>query len=104
MSAQQITEDTISQHTVAIFSKSYCPYCRRAKATIAGLDLPEGSVQILELDERNDGGDIQAYLLEKTGQRTVPNIFINKQHVGGNDNLQEANTNGKLQELLKLTA
>lgn len=35
------------------------------------------------LDESPDGSEIQEYLLEKTNQRTVPNIFINQKHIGG---------------------
>jgi glutaredoxin 3 len=36
----------------------------------------------------DDGADIQNALQELTGQRTVPNIFINHQHIGGNSDLQ----------------
>jgi len=35
-----------------------------------------------------DGGELQDALEEITGQRSVPNIFINKQHIGGNSDLQ----------------
>jgi glutaredoxin 3 len=37
----------------------------------------------IRLDKVDEGSAIQDYLLEKTGQRTVPNIFINQKHVGG---------------------
>jgi len=60
----------------------------------------EEDIEILELDEREDGDAIQAYLLEKTGQRTVPNVFINEKHVGGNDSVQAAKSSGELQKLL----
>ncbi|KAJ3128794.1 hypothetical protein HK098_003560 [Nowakowskiella sp. JEL0407] len=53
-----------------------------------------------ELDLRDDGADIQAYLLEKTGQKTVPNIFINGQHIGGNDTIQAKHVSGELAKLL----
>lgn len=49
----------------------------------------------------DNGAAIQNYLLQRTGQRTVPNIFINQNHVGGCDDLMAANQSGKLQELLK---
>lgn len=42
----------------------------------------------------NDGSDIQAYLAQKTGQRTVPSIFINGVHVGGNSELVALNNKG----------
>jgi glutaredoxin 3 len=70
------------------------------------------------LDERNDGGEIQDYLREKTGQSTVPNIFISKyyvwlihkhqylyissdqKHIGGNSDLQSAFKNGSLKSII----
>ncbi|KAJ3296900.1 glutaredoxin [Borealophlyctis nickersoniae] len=55
----------------------------------------------IEVDLREDGDEIKQYLLEKTGQKSVPNIFINKQHVGGNDDLHAAQASGKLQKLLE---
>ncbi|KAE9401450.1 hypothetical protein BT96DRAFT_602235 [Gymnopus androsaceus JB14] len=56
--------------------------------------------RFIELDETEGGDEIQSYLAEKTGQRTVPNIFVNKQHIGGNDDTQAAYKNGKLAELI----
>jgi glutaredoxin 3 len=47
-----------------------------------------------------NGAAIQQYLAEKTGQRTVPNIFINQKHIGGCDDLLAAKANGSLQKLL----
>lgn len=46
-----------------------------------------------------DGSDIQSALAEETSQRTVPNIFINKKHIGGNSDLQAKS--GELPGLLK---
>ena len=54
----------------------------------------------MELNEREDGAEVQAALAELTGQRTVPNVFIKGQHLGGNDDTQRAARSGKLQELL----
>lgn len=71
-----------------------------AKRTIKGLNLPAG-VTTLELDHEKDGAAIQAYLLDKTGQRTVPNIFIGGVHLGGNDDLGSAQRSGKLKQLLE---
>ena len=42
----------------------------------------------VELDEMDDGADWQDELLAQTGQRTVPNVFINGQHLGGNDDTE----------------
>lgn len=48
-----------------------------------------------------EGADIQAALYEINGQRTVPNIYINGKHIGGNDDLQELRETGELEELLE---
>ncbi|KAK1231094.1 Glutaredoxin [Marasmius sp. AFHP31] len=99
MSAKEIVESSINENTIAVFSKSWCPYCRSAKATLSK-DYPDAEVKIYELDEMDEGDQIQAYLAEKTGQRTVPNIFINKQHVGGNDAIQSLKKKGELDKLV----
>jgi len=44
--------------------------------------------------------DYQQYLLDKTGQRTVPNVFIRKQHIGGSDKLHQLDAQGELDKLL----
>lgn len=58
-------------------------------------------MKTIELDHEKDGAAIQAYLLDKTGQRTVPNIFIGGVHLGGNDDLGRAQSSGKLKQLLE---
>ena len=59
--------------------------------------------EVFELDTLDNGAAIQAYLLAKTGQRTVPNVFVKGQHLGGNDATQEAHRNGKLKEMISAT-
>jgi glutaredoxin 3 len=49
----------------------------------------------------DDGEALQDALEELTGQRTVPNNFINKKHIGGNSDLQALIRGGKLEEMLK---
>lgn len=56
--------------------------------------------KIVELDKLDNGSEIQSALLDITGQRTVPNVFIKGKHLGGNDVTQAAAKNGKLKEML----
>lgn len=64
--------------------------------------LPSNTVGIAELDQLGATGiDVQSYLGTKTGQRTVPNVFINGKHVGGNSDLQTLNSAGELTRLLR---
>ncbi len=75
-----------------VFSKSYCPYCNNAKRI---LDELNAKYKAIELNQEDDGDDIQNALFKITGQRTVPNIFIGKVHIGGNSDLEAARSNGK---------
>ncbi|KAK0213927.1 thioredoxin-like protein [Armillaria fumosa] len=105
MSVKNFVEDTITSHKITVFSKSYCPYCRRAK-TLFSDKYPDADIGVIELDERDDGSDIQEYLRQKTGQGTVPNIFImqvyelilstDQQHIGGCDDTMSLQNSGKL--------
>ncbi|KAF9949616.1 hypothetical protein BGZ70_001698 [Mortierella alpina] len=99
MSAKITTRvnDIIANNRVVVFSKTYCPYCTKAKNALA---KHHAEAHIVELDNEDDGAAIQAYLLELTGQRTVPNIFINHKHIGGCDDLMNLDKNGQLKTLL----
>ncbi|KAJ2901137.1 Glutaredoxin [Coemansia aciculifera] len=88
----------ISQNAVMVFSKSYCPYCTRAKDELSKRKI---AFKAVELDKTQDGSDIQAYLLQLTKQRTVPNIFANGHHVGGCDATLDKLASGAFQTLLK---
>ncbi|KAG9450700.1 hypothetical protein H6P81_010665 [Aristolochia fimbriata] len=90
---------TISSHEIVMFSKSYCPYCRRAKAVFKEMNkIPH----VIELDQRDDGMDIQDALGVVVGRRTVPQVFINGKHVGGSDDTVEAYQSGELAKLLSV--
>ncbi|THH02808.1 hypothetical protein EW145_g6704 [Phellinidium pouzarii] len=91
--------NVIESNRIAVFSKSYCPYCRNAKSLLH--DTYGGvPATVLELDQRDDGNDIQDYLLEKTGQRTVPSIFIDQRHIGGSNDLAKLENEGNLNDLI----
>ncbi|KAJ6096052.1 hypothetical protein N7486_006798, partial [Penicillium sp. IBT 16267x] len=86
MSAAKITaQNLINENGVVVFSKSYCPYCKASKDLLNELGA---KYTTLELDEEQDGAAIQSALQEISGQRTVPNIYINQKHIGGNSDLQ----------------
>ncbi|XP_004251165.2 glutaredoxin-C4 [Solanum lycopersicum] len=88
---------TISSHSIVIFSKSYCPYCKKAKAVFRELNQKP---HVVELDERDDGWNIQDAISEIVGRRTVPQVFVNGKHIGGSDDTIEAYENGDLAKLL----
>ncbi|XP_050225030.1 glutaredoxin [Mercurialis annua] len=83
--------------SVVVFSKTYCGYCKRVKQLLSKLGA---SFKVIELDQQNDGDDIQAALAEWTGIRTVPNVFIGGKHIGGCDNTMDKHQKGQLLHLL----
>ncbi|KIW25074.1 glutaredoxin [Cladophialophora immunda] len=93
--AKQKAQQIIDENPVVVFSKSYCPYCRASKTLLNEL---HAKYYLLELDEIDDGAALQDALEEITGQRSVPNIFIDHKHIGGNSDLQAKR--GQLNDLL----
>lgn len=80
---------------VEIYTKMTCPYCYRAKALLArkGIKAEEISVDF--------GGDRKQEMVQRAGGRTtVPQIFIDGEHIGGCDDLFDLESSGKLDELL----
>ncbi|KAI9753113.1 MAG: hypothetical protein M4579_005327 [Chaenotheca gracillima] len=94
--AKSKAQGIIDDNAVAVFSKSYCPYCKATKSLLSELGAKPF---ILELDQVDDGSDIQNALQELNGQRTVPSVYIKQQHIGGNSELQARKS--ELPKLLK---
>ncbi|KHN36074.1 Glutaredoxin-C3 [Glycine soja] len=96
-SVSAFVQNAICSNRIAVFSKSYCPYCLRAKRLLAELNEKPF---VVELDLRDDGFQIQSVLLDLIGRRTVPQVFVNGKHIGGSDDLSAAVQSGELQKLL----
>ncbi|KUF93516.1 hypothetical protein AM588_10008067 [Phytophthora nicotianae] len=91
-------QDAIAKEKVLVFSKTHCPYCARVKGT---LDVLDTKYQVVELDTCDDGAEIQSLLLDITGQRTVPNVFINGKHIGGCDDVMVLHAKSELVPMLE---
>ncbi|XP_028249818.1 uncharacterized protein LOC114426538 isoform X1 [Parambassis ranga] len=68
---------------VTVYSIQGCPHCIQAKATLRQLGVPVCDVDI------GIHSELRAKVKELTGRSTVPQIFFNNVHVGGNDDLQK---------------
>ncbi len=81
---------------VEIYTWSTCPFCRRAKQL-----LDRKGVNYTEYVLDGDEAARDAMVARGTnGRRSVPQIFINDRHIGGNDDLQALERQGQLDELL----
>jgi len=84
---------------IEVFSTAVCPYCVAAKNLLKSKGLEWTEVRIdLDATQRD------AMLARSGGRRTVPQIFVNDQYVGGFDDLVAADRSGKLSQLLELAA
>ena len=80
---------------VKIYTTGTCPYCRRAKQLLA-----ERGVQELEEIRVDEDPQQREEMMRITGRRTVPQIFIGGQHVGGCDDLHALDERGGLVPML----
>ena len=80
---------------VKMYATAVCPYCIRAKQLLR----ERGVTEIEEIRVDLDSGQ-RVKMMEITGQRTVPQIFIGKTHVGGCDDLVALDGRGGLLPLL----
>eukprot|EP00928_Gymnodinium_smaydae_P029621 TRINITY_DN2225_c0_g1_i4.p1 TRINITY_DN2225_c0_g1~~TRINITY_DN2225_c0_g1_i4.p1 ORF type:complete len:223 (-),score=40.07 TRINITY_DN2225_c0_g1_i4:20-625(-) len=95
--AAEAVDAFVSQNKVIVFSKTYCPFCKKAKAALTEAGATFTTV---ELDEREDGDAIQDALLAKTGGRSVPRVFIGGKFIGGGDDTVRLQSTGELASLL----
>ncbi|KAJ8114741.1 hypothetical protein ONZ43_g4835 [Nemania bipapillata] len=82
-----VLRQILKKSPVVIFSKTYCPYSKKAKGVLLEKYIIEPTPYVVELDEHPLGSKLQTLLAEKTGRRTVPNILINGESVGGSDDI-----------------
>lgn len=81
---------------VVMYCTAVCPYCVRAEQLLHSKGVSE--IDMIRVDQQPE---LRVAMMEKTGRRTVPQIYINGVHVGGYDDLASLNHAGKLVELLE---
>lgn len=78
---------------VTLYTTPYCPYCMRAKILLKSKDAAFEEIDVSDDDAREE-------LVERTQWQTVPQIFIGEEFVGGYDQLQALDDDGKLDAML----
>ena len=81
---------------VKMYTTAVCPYCIRAKQI-----LKSKGVEMIEEIRIDMEPEARAHMMEITGRRTVPQIFIGDTHVGGCDDLVDLDSRGGLLPLLQ---
>lgn len=80
---------------IVMYTTEVCPYCVRAKQLLRNKGVTE--IEEIRVDLRPE---LRVTMMEKTGRRTVPQIYIDEHHVGGYDDLASLNHDGELDILL----
>jgi len=79
---------------VVMYTTGWCPYCDRARKLLASKNVSFDEVNV------ESQPDKRAEMHTRSGRRSVPQIFIGEQHVGGSDDLQALEDAGSLDGLL----
>jgi glutaredoxin 3 len=82
---------------VTIYTTDYCPYCHQAKRL-----LKQKGAQFTEINVESRP-DLRSYLVSASGQRTVPQVFINGRSVGGFSDISALDRKGELDRLLAVS-
>ncbi len=80
---------------VTIYTTQTCPYCMRAKRLLQKKNIPYEEIDVSWDDDK------RMQLMQRTGRRTVPQIFIGDEHVGGSDELYALEQRGELDAKLQ---
>lgn len=101
--AQALVDSKIAGKKVMVFSKTFCPFCTKAKKAIEQhipKDLKAEDYEVMEIENRKDCAEIQAILKNMTGASSVPRVFINGKFLGGGDETARAHGDGGLTRML----
>ena len=80
--------------SVTMYSTQFCPYCMRARQLLDGKGVAYTDIAV-------DGQpELRREMMERSGRRTVPQIWIGGQHVGGFDDLWALDRDGRLDSML----
>ena len=80
---------------VTIYTTTVCPYCVRAKQLLQRKDI-----EYVEVNLNTEPTEVREELMARTKQRTVPQIFINDEFIGGFDQLHALDRQGKLEQMI----
>ncbi len=82
---------------VDIYTTPYCPFCIRAKKLLANK-----KVEFNEIDLSENPDKFEEMLSKSNGARTVPQIFVNGEHIGDCDHIHDLDQKGELDKILKV--
>ena len=85
----------MQQKYIEIYSTKFCPFCIRAKSLLAAKN-----VKYTDIDINNEEGKKQEMIKRSDGATSVPQIFVDDQHIGGSDKLYSLEEDGQLDSII----
>jgi cysteine synthase A len=101
--AVQFVTRTVEDHSVVMFALEWCEFCWSVRKLFARLGIPYRSIDVDSVEYQKDdlGGRIRAVLADRTGAKTLPQVFIGGVHIGGATDLFDAWRKGDIQRRLE---
>ncbi len=101
--AEAFVSEVTAAEPVVLFALEWCEFCWSVRRLFAQLGITYRSVDLdsVEYQRANRGGKIRAVLAELTGAKTIPQIYVGGEHVGGCTELFDAFRDGSLQRRLE---
>jgi len=96
MSIKDEIDQLIKQYPVFVISKRWCDFCKMTKAALRTYDIPSDKINIMEIENHKDMNEIQDYMLQLTGGRSVPRVFIGGEFIGGGSETAALHKAGEL--------
>lgn len=84
-----------------MYTTAYCPYCRRADRLLETKGVADAEIERIRVDLQPER---RREMMERSGRRTVPQIWIGDAHIGGYDDLAALDRAGRLDALLGVAA
>ena len=107
-SALDFLRETTSdaENPVVLFALEWCEFCWSVRKMLATYEIPYRAIDLdsVEYQKDNKGGNIRAALRDTINSKTIPQIFIGGQYVGGATELFDACRDGEMQKLLEQNA
>ena len=85
----------LNKPNVVMYTSAYCPYCNNAERLLTTKGIKQINKIRVDLQP-----ELRIEMMQKTGRRTVPQIYIGNQHIGGFNELRALDLTGELDVLL----
>ncbi len=92
-----------AENPVVLFALEWCEFCWSVRKLMAEYEIPYRAIDLdsVAYQEDDKGTNIRAAILERTGLKTIPQIFVGGQHIGGATEFFDALKDGSMQELFE---